>query len=143
MGQNRSAVDRLSNTHADVQPAGVLPLEAATKRRIVETFARLEQSGVLSAAGTWKVQREPTDMICARLTLRNDADRHIMDGYAHVALVPAGVRGQEITDPNLATVFYLQRIGGIAGLTFMAGPFDLPKASGGGNSCPPHPHPPR
>lgn len=127
-GEHGSAVARLSDTDIDLQPTGVPRLTAATKRRLFDAFVRLEASGALNAAGVWQVERAPTDMVYAQLTLRDDADRGIMDGYAHLALVPAGVRGRSDTDPNLATAFFLQRVGGVAGMTFSAGPFELSSA---------------
>jgi hypothetical protein len=101
-------------------PSGPV-LNASVQERIRATFERLRAEGVLTAPDIWQIQRQPpAGAQMARLALHNDADEHIADGYTYNALVPAGRRPS--ATPNQ---FYVERVGGIAGLRFIAGPFRI------------------
>lgn len=53
-------------------------------------------------------------------------ERH-PDGYSYTALVPAGSLNPTVppSDPNKASYFFVERTGGLAGLTQIAGPISL------------------
>ncbi|HET6345267.1 MAG TPA: hypothetical protein VFH51_10050 [Myxococcota bacterium] len=103
------------------QQALEIQLNDATQARIRATFERMRDEGVLRDPDIWQLQREPpAGVSMGRMTLHNDADDRIMDGYAYAALVPAGRRPSATP-----TQFFIERVGGFAGLRFIAGPFSI------------------
>jgi hypothetical protein len=54
------------------------------------------------------------------------------DNYSYAAMVPVGALapGADVSDPNKATEIYIQRSGGLAGLTEYAGPIKLGSTPG-------------
>ena len=99
-------------------------LTTETKDRVATSFEALRREGALGDQAWGSIKQMPK-LQYGTFILRNDADRGIRDGFAHVAYVPAGPCGDANNDPNRADEFYVLRAGGIGGWVEVAGPFEL------------------
>lgn len=95
----------------------VPPAHVTSMRR---TFERLDRSGTLS----WTpggVAEQHRGIRFARVALTQE--RHA-DGFSYTAMIPVGALapGARLKDPGRVDEFYVERTGGLAGLTLSVGP---------------------
>lgn len=104
----------------DSENAAPLEMETFSSNDDVETrvrmsFNKLRTSGKLNGPGIWRAKAQPVGPV-TRVDLYDDADDQVADGYRYVGLVPV--------EENVSK-FYIERTGGIAGWTSVAGPFAM------------------
>ncbi|MEW5852554.1 MAG: hypothetical protein AB2A00_27455 [Myxococcota bacterium] len=121
----KGAKELLENFVADAgstRPEGPIKLKPETRAKMTEVFQKANLAGTIP----WRDQHS----VPAGLALRREplfAERH-PDGFSYVALIPNGSvdpRHMGAKDPNKATYFFVERSGGFAGLTQVAGPFQM------------------
>jgi hypothetical protein len=103
------------------------PVTVATQKALKEAF-KTEKDSL-----QYKNPADAMPMGARFVRVEIARDNHV-DGFTYTALIPVGALapGAKPTDPNQATSVFIERSGGIAGLTQVAGPLDLtPQATNG------------
>lgn len=105
------------------RPGGELQVKPALAERMRKIFTKVNTAGLIN----WQAAM-PLGVRFVRVPLYQE--RH-PDGFSYTALVPVGALAPKakLNDPNKAEMFYVERSGGIAGITSYSGPFPL-KAGG-------------
>lgn len=90
------------------------------KGQLLRAFENAEAAGRIG----WQVQQLPLGQRFVSAHLKNDG-HPLADGFSYTALIPVGALTPTapVKDPNKVEEFYVQRSGGFAGITTIAGPF--------------------
>lgn len=101
-------------------PSPSSKLSAAKRKQILAAFQKMDRAGLID----WQNSGVPLGVRMYREPLMSE--RH-PDGYSYSALIPIGALTPTAPkgDPNKSKQFYLERTGGLAGWTQIAGPFNL------------------
>lgn len=121
---------------ARVQWFGPISLDAVEQKKVtpqrqaqlLEAFNRVEIAGTIN----WSAHGMPVGGRYERVPLK--AERH-PDGFSYTALIPVGALSPTapVADPNQVKEFYVERTGGFAGMTMVAGPFTANVLPGDGS----------
>lgn len=108
---------------------GHADLPAGTEAKVRSRYGDLKASGALDDRN-WRINTAPPEQRYTEIVLQDDfANGGVTDGYYTTALIP-------LDDAQGVHRFFVNRIGGVSGWQFLAGPFQIEELAAKGFSAP-------